>query len=207
MLNPVKGGLASVREFKSGEAWNYYKAQMANLQAVLASGAVFPVLEPGDVDAAVKAGKPGAFLAVEGGDFVEDDASRIAEAERDGVRMITLVHYVTGSKLGDIMTMPPVHGGITTLGREVIRAMNGAGVMADLSHATEKTAFGALEESSKPVVATHTHVNSLGIGHPRFISPELAKAIAASGGYVGAWPAGNRHRDAQRLCRSDCAAQ
>lgn len=42
----------------------------------------------------------------------------------------------------------------------------------------------------QPAVATHTHLNSLGIGHPRFISDELAQGIAATGGYIGAWPAG-----------------
>jgi membrane dipeptidase len=183
-------GLETVRQFRPGEAWDYYKAQLANLAALTQAGLVYPVLEPGDVALARASGKPGAIFAVEGGDFIEGDASRIGEAFRDGVRMVTLVHYLRGSKLGDIMTKPPVHGGITDLGRAVIREMNRAGIMLDLSHSSEKTAFGALEETTTPAVATHTHLNSLGIGHPRFISPDLAKAIAATGGYIGAWPAG-----------------
>jgi membrane dipeptidase len=183
-------GLESVREFAPGEAWSYYKTQMANLSALALAGLVRPVLEPGDVDRARAEGKPGALFAVEGGDFIEDDAARIDEVYSDGIRMITLVHYLRGSRLGDIMTKPPVHGGITDLGRAAIREMNRVGIMLDLSHASEKTAFGALQETAAPAVATHTHLNSLGIGHSRFISPDLAQAIAGTGGYIGAWPAG-----------------
>lgn len=191
---PVLGlageGLASIRAFEPGEAWAYYQAQIANLQALTASGLIHPVLVPGDVEAARAAGKPGAIFAVEGGDFVEDKPERIAEAFRDGVRMITLVHYLSGGVIGDIMTAPPVHNGLTETGKAVVVAMNAAGMMLDLSHASEKTAFDALAVNKGPAVATHTHLNSLGIGHPRFISDELAQAIAATGGYIGAWPAG-----------------
>jgi membrane dipeptidase len=190
VLAPAQGGLASVRPFRAGEAWNYYKAQIANLKALAASGLVHPVLAPADIEAARAAGLPGAIFAMEGADFVEDDPKRIATAHSDGVRMVTLVHYVTGGKIGDIMTAPPVHNGLTGLGREVVAAVGEAGIMLDLSHASEKTAFGALAIAKGPAVATHTHLNSLGIGHPRFISDELAQAIAATGGYVGAWPAG-----------------
>lgn len=191
---PVLGlageGLQSVRQFKPGEAWDYYRAQIANLKALASSGLVHAVLAPADIGAARAAGKPGAIFAVEGAEFVEDDPARIAQAAADGVRLLTLVHYISGGGIGDIMTAPPVHNGLTALGREVVAQANAAGLMLDLSHASEKTAFDALAIVKGPVSATHTHLNSLGIGHPRFISDELAKAIAATGGYVGAWPAG-----------------
>ena len=183
-------GLVSVRAFEPGEAWAYYKAQIANLGALVEAGLVHPVLAPADVDAARAAGKPGAIFAVEGGDFVEDDPARMTEAFADGVRMVTLVHYLAGGRIGDVMTAPPVHNGLTSLGVEIVAAMNASGIMLDLSHASEKTSFDALAANKGPAVATHTHLNSLGIGHPRFISDELAQAIAATGGYIGAWPAG-----------------
>lgn len=191
---PVLGlsgeGLASIRAYAPGEAWAYYKAQIANLKALVEKGLVHPVLTPDDVAAARAAGKPGAIFAIEGGDFVEDKPERVAQAFADGVRMVTLVHYLSGGVIGDIMTAPPVHGGLTALGKEAVAAMNAAGMMIDLSHASEKTCFDALGVNRKPAVATHTHLNSLGIGHPRFISDELAQALAATGGYIGAWPAG-----------------
>lgn len=184
------GFLESVRPFEPGEAWAYYQTQIANLKALTERGLVYPVLVPADVAAAQAAGKPGAIFAVEGGDFVEDDPGRIATVFADGVRMVTLVHYLTGGKIGDIMTAPPVNNGLTPLGKEIVAAMNETGMMLDLSHASEKTCFDALAVNKRPAVATHTHLNSLGIGSPRFISDELAQALAGTGGYIGAWPAG-----------------
>ncbi|MFZ1680228.1 MAG: membrane dipeptidase [Rhizobiaceae bacterium] len=191
---PVLGlageGLVSIRPFKPGEAWAYYQAQMRNLRGLVDRGLVHAVLSPSDIDNARASGKPGAIFAVEGADFVEDDPGRIAQAAADGVRMVTLVHYLAGGLIGDVMTAPPANGGLTALGRDVVAEMDRARIMLDLSHATEKTAFDALAVTRRPAVATHTHLNSLGIGHPRFISDELASAIAGTGGYIGAWPAG-----------------
>ncbi len=190
VLDAVPDGLVSVREFKPGEAWAYYQAQLVNLQALVGKGLVKPVLEPGDVEAAHKSGVPGAMFAIEGGDFAADDPAHIEQAAKDGVRMITLVHYLGSSTIGDIQTARPVNGGLTKLGATIVGEMNRNRIMLDLSHASEKTAMDALDVTKLPAVATHTHIASLGIGHARFISPELAKAIAATGGYIGAWPAG-----------------
>jgi membrane dipeptidase len=37
---------------------------------------------------------------------------------------------------------------------------------------------------------SHTHVRTEKFDYPRFISLDLAKAVAAGGGVIGAWPAG-----------------
>jgi len=79
---------------------------------------------------------------------------------------------------------------LTDFGREAVAAIDAAGIMLDLSHASEKTAFGALEVAGGPVVLTHTHIKTAELDNPRFVSPELAKAVADTGGYIGAWPAG-----------------
>jgi len=39
-------------------------------------------------------------------------------------------------------------------------------------------------------VITHSHINSPSLESPRFISAELARSVAETGGYLGAWPAG-----------------
>ena len=190
VLNVVDGYLTSVRPFNEGEAWGFYQAQMANLKSLVDSGLVYQVLEPADVAKAQAAGKPGAIFSVEGGDFLGGDLSRVAQAHEDGVRIVTLVHFVVGGELGDVMTGEPVHNGLTGFGREAFAEMQKAGIMVDLSHASEKSAFDALEISTRPVVATHTHIISPELTHPRFISGELASAITATGGFVSAWPAG-----------------
>ncbi|MBK7686667.1 MAG: membrane dipeptidase [Rhodocyclaceae bacterium] len=64
---------------------------------------------------------------------------------------------MTGGKLGDIMTAPAVSGGITDLGRAVLVEMNKAGIIVDLAHAAEATAFGALAvAAAQRLQRTHT---------------------------------------------------
>lgn len=189
----VGEGLAAVRAFEPGEAWASYQRQIGNLQQLVNSGLVFAVRQFSDFKAARKAGKPGAFFSVEGGDFLEGKAERVALAHRDGVRSITLLHYRT-NELGDIITGTAVHGGLTQAGTAVIKEMNRAGLLIDVAHASEATALGMIAASDRPVIASHVHVHPVAKGapdHPRFISRDLAKAVAETGGGVlGAWPAG-----------------
>lgn len=183
-------GLEAVRAFQPGEAWDSYRRQIANLQALVARGLVTPVRTTADFATARRSGKPGALFTVEGGDFLEGRAERIATAHADGIRSITLLHY-RANELGDIITGAPVHGGLTPAGTQVVRAMNRAGMLIDVAHASEATAAGILAASDKPVIASHVHVHGGTTDHPRYISRKLADAIVEQGGGVlGAWPAG-----------------
>jgi len=182
-------GLAAVRAFEPGEAWASYKRQLGRLQSLAAKGLVHPVRAVADVAVARAAGKVGALLSVEGGDFLEGRPERVAEAFADGVRSITLMHY-RNNELGDIITGSPVHGRLTDKGIAVVHAMNAIGMLIDVAHASEATALGAIDASSKPVIASHVHIHGK-TTHPRFISRDLARAVVEKGGgIVGAWPAG-----------------
>ena len=183
-------GLVAVRDFAPGEAWASYQRQMANLRALITDGLVHPVLQVADVEAARRAGKVGALLTVEGGDFLEGRPERVAQAWADGVRSITLMHY-RNNELGDIITGGGTHGRLSDAGLRVVRAMNEVGMLVDVAHAAPGTALGAVNGSTRPVMASHVHIHTRQATHPRFISQFLAKAIAEKGGGVlGAWPAG-----------------
>ena len=190
VLGTAGEGLAARRSFEPGEAWASYKRQIGNLKALAERGQVFPVKQAADFAAARAAGKPGALLTVEGGDFLEGKPERVAEAHADGVRSITLMHY-RNNELGDIITGAPQHGKLTAAGVAVVKAMNAAGMLVDVAHASEPTAMGAIAASSQPVMASHVHIHTEKLRHPRFISKDLAKAVAQTGGGVlGAWPSG-----------------
>lgn len=191
-LDSRGGGLARVRDFDPGEAWAYYRTQLANLRALVASGDVALVRAPDGVAAARAAGQVGAILGVEGADFLQDDLGRVEHCFADGVRVLTLVHYFRGGVIGDVITAPPVHGGLTPFGRDVVQEMNRVGLVVDVSHCSERTAYDALEVSVKPLLITHTDIAQGALDNPRLVSEGLARAVAASGGAVGAWPAGIR---------------
>ncbi len=189
-LDARGGGLVPVRDFAPGEAYAYYRTQIANLQALVRRGEVAPVLAPADVGSARAAGKVGAILGVEGAEFLEDDVGRVARAFADGVRVLTLVHYYRGGPVGDVMTSGPVHGGLTRFGRDVVREMNRVGIIVDVSHCSQRTAYDALGVSTKPLLITHTDIQEGGRDNARFVPADLARAVADAGGVVGAWPAG-----------------
>jgi len=189
LLTLGKTGLTPNREFEPGEAWASYRRQIDDLHALEKSGLVTICRSADDVRAAKSAGKVGMILAMEGADFLEKDLSRLQQVFDDGVRMLTLVHYHNNT-LGDIMTGEVGNRGLTGFGREVVAAMNEAGIVPDLAHASEKTVLDAISVAKKPVVITHTHINTPELQNPRFVSREVAQAVAGTGGYIGAWPAG-----------------
>lgn len=183
-------GLAAVRAFEPGEALASYKTQIANLKAFIQGGLVYPILTRADFEVARNSKRPGAFLTVEGGDFLEGKPERVADAYVDGVRSITLMHC-RNNELGDIITAKPVHGRLSDAGVAVVKAMNEVGMLIDVAHASEATAFGVVKTSTKPVIASHIHIHGGKVDHPRLITRGLARAVAETGGGVlGAWPAG-----------------
>ncbi len=189
LLDFTKQGLVAKRQFKPGEAQESYLVQLANLNALATSANVKQIRDPSDLLSAHRAGKTGIIFGVEGGDFLEGSSSRVSEAYEQGIRCITPVHYHT-NEIGDIMTGSEVHGGLSAAGAACIRAMNAAGIIVDVAHASEKTAFDMVETSDRPVLCSHTHIRTPDFDAPRFISLDLAKAITSAGGVIGAWPAG-----------------
>jgi membrane dipeptidase len=55
--------------------------------------------------------------------------------------------------------------------------------MVDISHVADKTFWDALEASRAPLVASHSSCRALS-GHPRNMTDEMIKALAARGGVI-----------------------
>ncbi|MBM4050702.1 MAG: membrane dipeptidase, partial [Planctomycetes bacterium] len=81
-------------------------------------------------------------------------------------------------------------GGLTRLGKEIIREMNRLGMVVDVSHASDKSFWDILETSEQPVVASHSNSRVL-CPIPRNLSDEQVKALAQKGGVVGVHFASN----------------
>ena len=77
-------------------------------------------------------------------------------------------------------------GGLTSLGKDLVRLLNTHKVFVDLAHASRETFFDALSvhDKSQPLLVSHTGVNAV---HRiwRNIDDDQIKAIADTGGVVG----------------------
>jgi membrane dipeptidase len=153
-------------------------------------------LTPEQVRAAHKKGQPTVIQAVEGGHFLQGHIERVEEAYHRGLRQFGLLHDSDASvPLGDVYTNPPRYGGLTAFGTAVIKECNRLGILIDLAHANMQTTEMALKVTTRPVVVSHTGLDTqLGsdprmakMMRPRLISKEQAKMIANAGGLVGVW--------------------
>lgn len=189
LLSPAGSTLQATRDYHAGEPWDIYTTQMANMRALGSKGLITLAYTADDIRAAHAKQKPCAMLAMEGGDFLETDITRLQTAYDDGMRAMTLTHY-NDNTLGDIMTGEPLTRGLTAFGEQVVTEMNRLGILIDLTHASEKMAFAVAAVTTKPVALTHCHVNGPKLEYPRFISQELADAVVKTGGFIGAWPTG-----------------
>ena len=75
-------------------------------------------------------------------------------------------------------------GGLTPLGRQLVRKLQSRGVLIDLSHSSDQTAWDILKQTKKPVLASHSNARTL-CDVPRNLTDELLRAIGSQGGVVG----------------------
>lgn len=78
----------------------------------------------------------------------------------------------------------PRNAGLSSLGRTLVRRMNAAGMIVDVSHCGERTALEAIDLSEQPAVFSHSNARAL-FDHERNISDAQIKACARRGGTIG----------------------
>ena len=127
-------------------------------------------------------GKIAALIGVEGGHMIGNDIRVLRMFGDLGVRYMTLAHFYN-DEWADSSTDKPAHNGLTDFGKDVVREMNRQGIMVDISHVSDKTFFDALEVSKAPLIASHSSCRAL-CNHPRDMSDDMIKALAAKGGVI-----------------------
>jgi len=135
-----------------------------------------------EVREARKQGKIALLMGIEGGHMINSDLNVLRKYAALGVRYITLTHS-GNCEWADSSTDKPVHNGLTDFGRDVIREMNRLGMMVDVSHVSDKTFRDVLSVSKAPVIASHSNCRAL-CDHPRNMSDEMIRALAAKGGVI-----------------------
>lgn len=138
---------------------------------------------------------PCAIISAEGGDFLEGQVDRVDEAyAQHQLRHLQLTHYRV-NELGDIQTEPPMHGGLTDTGADVVRRCNALGIVVDVAHGTYELVKRAASTSTRPLVLSHSALATHPSSRSRLITPDHARVIAGTGGVIGVWPSSGSFKD------------
>jgi membrane dipeptidase len=138
--------------------------------------------DAGELEAALRGGKIGGVLAMEGGYGLEGSLALLRIYYDLGVRAMGLVHDAP-LDWADSQALPPKHGGLTGFGEAVVREMNRLGMLVDLSHASDETALDAMRVSRAPVIFSHQAARAL-CDIPRNAPDDVLRALATNEGVV-----------------------
>lgn len=126
------------------------------------------------------------LIGIEGGTAIEKNLDNINAFFDLGVRYIGLTwnnsNFISTSAKEETENGKP--GGLSGFGIEVIKRMNEVGMLIDVSHLSEAGFRDVMENSSSPVIASHSNCYSIA-PHFRNLKDDQIKAIAKSGGYIG----------------------
>ncbi len=136
-----------------------------------------------DIRRAKAEGRVAGILGIEGGEALEGDLAVLRTFYRLGVRLLT-VAWNRRNALADGLKEARSGGGLTTFGVEAVQEMNRLGMIVDVSHLAPAGVRDVLEVSKAPVIASHSNARAVR-DTPRNLSDEQARAIAASGGWIG----------------------
>ena len=125
-------------------------------------------------------GRKSIMLGIENGYAIGKDLSNVERFRRRGVVYMTLCHN-GDNDICDSAKGNNEHGGVSAFGEKVIQEMNRVGMMVDLSHASEKSFYDAIDISSLPIVCSHSSSRLL-CDHPRNLTDDQMRRLAQSGG-------------------------
>lgn len=123
---------------------------------------------------------PGLVISMESADPILS-ADQLPAWKEAGVRIIGPAHYGPGRYAGGTST----ETGLTALGIELLREMQGLGLILDLTHLTDRAFWEALELFDGTVLASHNNCRAL-VPHQRQFSNEQLQAIIERDGVIGA---------------------
>ena len=138
---------------------------------------------PADVERIAAAGKVALPMGMENGAPIGslDDLRHFFDR---GVRYVTLTHG-RANQLGDSSyDSVRVWNGLSPFGRAVVFEMNRLGMLVDVSHVSDATAFDVLRTTRAPVIASHSSMRAFTPGWERNMSDSLLRAVGRNGGVV-----------------------
>ncbi|KAG6886308.1 hypothetical protein C0993_006718 [Termitomyces sp. T159_Od127] len=137
-----------------------------------------------DIRTAIKNGKIASLLGVEGAHQVGNSLAVLRQYHTLGIRYMTLTHTCHNAFADSCGYLPgiiPLHHGLSTFGRTLIKEMNRLGVLVDLSHTSDATAIETLRISKAPVIWSHSSARAV---HdvPRNVPDDVLRMVGVGEG-------------------------
>ena len=153
---------------------------------VLQSGhAAALVTGPDQLERVVRSGRIAVVIALEGGTALTAGRESLEELRSLGLSMVGLT-WSESSPYADSSAEPRAEGGgLTELGRQMVKDCNDLGILLDVSHMSDRATAETVALSRAPVLASHSNARAL-CDVPRNLPDSLLQAIARKGGLVGA---------------------
>ncbi len=135
---------------------------------------------PADLHEDKRHNRKSVMLGIENGLALGGNIAGVKHFAQRGVVYITLCHN-GDNDICDSARGCDTHGGVSRFGEQVIKEMNRNGIMVDLSHASEKSFYDAIDISGVPIVCSHSSAKAL-CDHPRNLTDDQMRALARTGG-------------------------
>ena len=136
-----------------------------------------------DIELGQEQGKIAVLLTGNTIQMIEDSLEVLRVLYRLGYR-IMLLSRAGRNLVADSWMDTRADSKLTTFGLAVVKELNHLGIVIDVSHLGDRCFYDVLENSSAPVIASHCNARAL-CNHPRNLSDDQAKALAAKDGIIG----------------------
>jgi len=118
----------------------------------------------------------GFIISMEGADPIISP-EQVASWWENGLRIVSLSHYGVSTYAHGTGTV----GGLTPLGKPLLKAMDDVGMILDVTHLSDKSFFHALEFFTGTVLASHNNCRALVPGDRQFTDEQIRLLIERDG--------------------------
>jgi microsomal dipeptidase-like Zn-dependent dipeptidase len=183
--------LQPVRTWFSLTERSLFHAEKLDRAVANSGGQLLKVQDQPSLDALLVAratgtGPVGAMLTIEGLQNLEGKAENLDRLYAAGFRMAGLTHFFDNDLAGSMHGVEK--GGLTPLGRQVVRRMEALGMIVDVAHVSPKALAELIATARRPLVSSHGGVKAI-CKTNRNLSDDEIRGIARTGGLVaiGYW--------------------
>jgi membrane dipeptidase len=123
-------------------------------------------------------------MGLENGSPIGQDLAMVQYFHDRGIRYVTLTHSKS-NQISDSSYDENKHwDGLSEFGFEVVKEMNRAGIMVDISHVSDGAFWDVMEVAQAPVIASHSSARHFTPDWERNIDDDMIERVAESGGIV-----------------------